>query len=151
MQIRSVNTKQNIYFKVDALFLKTHGWLLKLVALELHVTTQQKQRRNQLRLVKLLFQRTAAAAAGNALVSLRKTYFGTFCTKFNSNSMVLLHTRHTLFFQNLEIFVEICSENNSLVNCSKFWENWSVQWCSSWSKSQNSKLQNHQFFPSCSI
>ena len=53
--------------KVDALFLKTHGWLLKLVALELHVTTQQKQRSNQLRLVKLLFHRTAAA--GNALVS----------------------------------------------------------------------------------
>ena len=53
--------------EVDALFLKTHGWLLKLVALELHVTTQQKQRSNQLRLVKLLFQRTNQTTSGQSL------------------------------------------------------------------------------------
>ena len=56
---RQLNDLELPNTEVDALYLKTHGWLLKLVALELHVTTQQKQRSNQLRLVKLLFQRTS--------------------------------------------------------------------------------------------
>ena len=46
----------------DTLYFKTYGWLLKLVALELHITTQAKQRSNQLRLITLLFKRSGAVS-----------------------------------------------------------------------------------------
>ena len=54
---------------VTNLYLKTYGWLLKLVSLELHITTQAKQRSNQLRLVKLLFQRSNQLEPGISLSS----------------------------------------------------------------------------------
>ena len=54
---------------VTPLYLKTYGWLLKLVSLELHITTQAKQRSNQLRLVKLLFQRSNQLEPGISLSS----------------------------------------------------------------------------------
>jgi nuclear pore complex protein Nup205 len=42
---------------IDAQFLRTTGWLLKLSALELHVTSISRQRSNTARLVQLIFQR----------------------------------------------------------------------------------------------
>ena len=45
---------------IDGQFLRTVGWLLKLSALELHVTSMSRQRSNTARLVQLLFQRSGS-------------------------------------------------------------------------------------------